>query len=190
MSRDDVPASTIAFSECGSDRSSTSSGPSGSIVRSPTSSRSPTAISRSRRRARAEHQRQRATDEAEHRHDLASGRADRVDAEPPDSRSPLRRDRWHRSRVRRCRPRAAYASETSCLRTRTAPATRPRAPAATPHRSTAEPPGRTAPRPARELHRRGSVQRGKRTRTAAPMPRPSNAIDSAVDVACELPMYA
>ena len=37
---------------------------------------------------------------------------------------------------------------------------------------------------------RGSAHRGDRNRTAAPTPRPSNAIESAADVACELPMYA
>src|SRR5262245_8776670 len=38
--------------------------------------------------------------------------------------------------------------------------------------------------------RRGSAQPGTRRRTYAPRPRPSSATDSAVDVACELPMYA
>src|SRR4051812_18040625 len=38
--------------------------------------------------------------------------------------------------------------------------------------------------------RRGTAQRDARTRSAAPSPSPSSAIDSAVEVACALPMYA
>ena len=185
--------STIAFSECGSDRSSTSSGPSGRYPARPSTSKltCATAISAIATASATldQHQRQHATEQAEHHHDL--GRAERTE-ETRRHQTAARRGEQIDRIGRACGLAAARGirvrNQDACERERhqrQGHESRQRRPA---DRRRGQ--ARTAPRRARALLGAARPSVRKRKRTNAPTPRPSSAIDSAVEVACELPMYA